>query len=740
MAVFSKSGVVLYTTCDYRKAMPFKGLFRSSKDDTRSHRSFLKLRDEVVANIPPQLKPVPPKSKSNQVSNSSPITHEADYRTSKYFDSQDLIGSDSDDVDSNTRKPNSAKDGDLQRRSYGGSQRDQGNQGNQGNKGNHRENTMGNAGKDQGSQTANSKRNNGNHDDDKHVSSPTQDSDRTNFYKQGYSTQDSDSSIDERNHSSSRYHHSHYNTGDIVSHDSASFHSSHDTLHHSISAKPPQINVQSYDHSNSHNYDSDASFDNRNAYESDYSDHSNHRNETRNSFDSQDYNSKNSLASNPPSSQLSPRNDNFSHKKSGSIHVKSNPNTGSSTPVLKKDQSSLGLKRFLKRMVKDKSPLSHSKSSELFNHYGTVGKLLGTGASGSVNLITSKDDGNIYAVKKFRPKLPAESESDYKTKVRNEFKIGNMLHHENLIFTKELIKDYPHKSRLSSHDAEYYIVMEYCPYDFFNLVMSGLMEVNEIACYFKQIINGVAFLHQHGLAHRDLKLDNCVVNDWGQLKIIDFGSAVQFKRDLFVNGSSGLDLTQSNTSLDSRQSVTLARGIVGSDPYLAPEVFEPSNFGYDPRLVDIWSIAIIYCCMILRRFPWKIPKSSDPSFKSFSQPDDNIHDSLSDVSLSTQDSNSSRRNGRGPERLLRLLPIESRKLISSMLIIDPTRRYLVEDILDDQFYNEIDHCHNIGKDKYYTANNHKHHLVTEEELNKINEEKSKQKERDREKKNHRHDR
>ena len=46
-----------------------------------------------------------------------------------------------------------------------------------------------------------------------------------------------------------------------------------------------------------------------------------------------------------------------------------------------------------------------------------------------------------------------------------------------------------------------------------------------------------------------------------------------------------------------------ARGVVGSDPYLSPEVFEPLGMGYDPRGADVWSIAIIYCCMILKRFP-----------------------------------------------------------------------------------------------------------------------------------------
>lgn len=56
-------------------------------------------------------------------------------------------------------------------------------------------------------------------------------------------------------------------------------------------------------------------------------------------------------------------------------------------------------------------------------------------------------------------------------------------------------------------------------------------------------------------------------------------------------------------------------GIVGSDPYLAPEVYDEKR--YDPRFTDIWSLAIIFCCMSLRRFPWKQPRISDNSYHLF---------------------------------------------------------------------------------------------------------------------------
>jgi serine/threonine protein kinase len=126
--------------------------------------------------------------------------------------------------------------------------------------------------------------------------------------------------------------------------------------------------------------------------------------------------------------------------------------------------------------------------------------------------------------------------------------------------------------------------------------MSGKMCRPEIYCVFRQISDGVEYLHEMGLAHRDLKLDNCVMTNDNFVKLIDFGTAAVFHYP--------------------GKSHTPATGIVGSDPYLAPEVL--NNQPYDPRKADVWSLAIIFLCMILRRFPWKIPDpATDPSFKAF---------------------------------------------------------------------------------------------------------------------------
>lgn len=319
-------------------------------------------------------------------------------------------------------------------------------------------------------------------------------------------------------------------------------------------------------------------------------------------------------------------------------------------------------------------------TSHLSRDYN-IGHEIGAGASGSVNLVTAKSDGRLFALKRFRHQLKGEPLSEYLAKVRNEFVIGEHLHHPNLIRTVRMFQE--------EGARDYYILMEYCPYDFFNLVMSGLMSRGEIFCYLRQIVNGVAHLHAAGIAHRDLKLDNCVVDVRGVLKLVDFGLAFQFRK-----ARSGVLPPNSEPHGDDHVLV-YARGIVGSDPYLSPEVLV-NKAGYDPRLADIWSVAIIYCCMVLKRFPWKLPRTADPLYRAFAGLNNLDQPVSAEEMLATTVSELTVHEHRvpkyGPDRLLALLPTASRPLMRGMLTIDPAKRFRVEDVLADLFFREIDYC------------------------------------------------
>jgi serine/threonine protein kinase len=434
------------------------------------------------------------------------------------------------------------------------------------------------------------------------------------------------------------------------------------------------------------------------------------------------------------------------------------------------------LKRFLKlgnhhKMKRSNSPASSVKSGTrtppgarssmqipfgddhgLTSKYGKLGKVLGSGAGGSVRLMKRSEDGVVFAVKEFRPRHTYETEREYVKKLTAEYCMGSSLHHGNVIETLDIVQE----------KGKWYEVMEYAPYDLFAIVMSGKMSREEITCCFLQMLSGVTYLHSMGLAHRDLKLDNVVVSEHGILKIIDFGSAHVFKYP-FENGivlASG----KCHSSVDLFCiRADIPQGIVGSDPYLAPEVYDERK--YDPTAVDIWSLAIIFCCMTLRRFPWKVPRLTDNSFKLFAAEPTPGHDPnklILPPSKSTNDLASTPRrdvdfndpipsqpeateqdksekdgdkqgtasnNGtqqpateekkvtiRGPWRILRLLPRESRHVIGRMLQIDPKKRAKMDEILQDDWVANTIICRQVENGVVIHADDHTHILKGPQEV------------------------
>lgn len=319
--------------------------------------------------------------------------------------------------------------------------------------------------------------------------------------------------------------------------------------------------------------------------------------------------------------------------------------------------------------------------------YGKAGKILGSGAGGSVRIVKRLSDNQLFAVKEFRERGPTESQKEYNKKVTAEFCVASAMHHSNVIETMEVLKD----------NQKWYQIMEYAPYDLFAIVMTGKMEKQEIFCCFKQLLRGVEYMHGMGLAHRDLKLDNLVVDEHGIIKIIDFGSAIVFKYPF-------------------EEEIHEATGIVGSDPYLSPETC--TSLKYSPEPADIWSCAIIFCCMWLRRFPWKSPRLSDNSFKQFAAAD-STGQIGSDAALTSAPTQSQQPQGndaqpviRGPWRLLRLLPRETRSVVKGMLELDPNNRFRMHDIVVDEWIQAIDMCY---EDKLnhtvHKSNGHNHVLI-----------------------------
>ncbi|KAF9344083.1 serine/threonine protein kinase [Mortierella sp. AD094] len=331
----------------------------------------------------------------------------------------------------------------------------------------------------------------------------------------------------------------------------------------------------------------------------------------------------------------------------------SQPNNGHVEPTSHKTKKS-GSKSSSDSKAHHHGPHGNCIETDLRKKYGKIGKVIGSGAGGTVRVICRDSDKKSFAIKQFRKRKPNESERTYIKKLTSEYCLGSTFHHPNIIETLDIV-----------HESDnYYEIMEFAKHELFTAVMSGAMGRDEIACCFRGVSNGVAYLHEMGVAHRDLKLDNIVMNERGIVKIIDFGCSMVYQHPF-------------------EKKIHMAKGISGSDPYIAPEVFTTEE--HDPRFADVWSLGIIFVCMTLRRFPWKLAKKDDTSFESYC--------------------NSS---GAGKNRLLKLMPRESRAILSRMLEVDPAKRALMTEVMEDSWVKNIEactvqnsclyHCHHLGED------------------------------------------
>lgn len=90
--------------------------------------------------------------------------------------------------------------------------------------------------------------------------------------------------------------------------------------------------------------------------------------------------------------------------------------------------------------------LHEATNAHLSKKYGKWGKVLGSGAGGTVRLIkaSQKQGGSTYAVKEFRPRRQGEGEKEYQRKVTAEFCVGVTLRHINVIETVDIVNDHGH--------------------------------------------------------------------------------------------------------------------------------------------------------------------------------------------------------------------------------------------------------------------------------------------------------
>lgn len=118
--------------------------------------------------------------------------------------------------------------------------------------------------------------------------------------------------------------------------------------------------------------------------------------------------------------------------------------------------------------------------------------------------------------------------------------------------------------------------MELCPEGTLESLveMSGGLHEVFTRRYTVQLLDAVAELHRHGVVHRDIKPGNIFLTKTGNcLKLGDFGCAVKIQAHTTVTGE--------------------LQGYVGTQAYMAPEVFTKNHTVGHGRAVDVWSVGCV---------------------------------------------------------------------------------------------------------------------------------------------------
>ncbi|KIW20385.1 hypothetical protein PV08_00960 [Exophiala spinifera] len=303
-------------------------------------------------------------------------------------------------------------------------------------------------------------------------------------------------------------------------------------------------------------------------------------------------------------------------------------------------------------------------------------KEVGRGASATVKIMLRRGDKRsdgapLFAVKEFRKRSTRETEEEYVRKVKSEYTIAKSANHPNIVRTV----------RLCTSNDRWNHVMEFCQQgELFSLVERKYFKAEDRNCIFKQVLRGVGYLHEHGIAHRDIKLENLLMTDEGHIKITDFGAS-----EVFCGDHPGIASSRGLCGQGMREHRMSPAGICGSRPYISPEVLA-ENREYDPSKLDAWSCGILFMTIFLVGNPWQSARKHESNYAAFLKGWEAF---LSGSDEAAIDENSYPQCG----PIFNALPSHSqRRCILKLLHPDPNQRCTVVEALNDRWIKSIDCC------------------------------------------------
>ena len=291
----------------------------------------------------------------------------------------------------------------------------------------------------------------------------------------------------------------------------------------------------------------------------------------------------------------------------------------------------------------------YPNTSQEFYKYG---RILGKGAFGKVNLALHLASGRLVAIKSFNKKKLTTKRA--KRKIKTEIEALSKL--RNPFCTQ--IYDY------FETDTHILIVMEYVCGDLLGYIRKrAKISESTAKIIFKQIIKGLQYIHKKKIVHRDIKLDNVLIDLTNTVKICDFGVCrILQPGDIMYEHC-------------------------GTPAYIAPEIFKDE--GYEGFACDIWSAGVTLYYMLAGMQPFKADKVED----------------LKEVIL------------KGEFDPIENVSKEANDLIEGMLQLNPNKRFTIEDILKHPWLKNV----NIkNREKLNIFTNAEKGLLSKYDVNYLN--------------------
>ena len=290
------------------------------------------------------------------------------------------------------------------------------------------------------------------------------------------------------------------------------------------------------------------------------------------------------------------------------------------------------------------------------------GRLIGQGAFGKVNLGLNVLTGRVVAIKSFNKKNLNSPNNENMKKIIYETNLMRKLNHPNITKILEMFED----------DKYILIIMEYINGgNLFSFVKKRRKLTEKISKFlFKQIILGIKNIHSKNIVHRDIKLENILIDLNNTIKICDFGI--------------GRILSSPDELLHDQ---------CGTPMYMAPEILLCSkDKGYLGFPVDIWSAGIALYIMLSGTLPFSVKNEND----SFVEGNNN---KKKNIALKKAIINNN------PKKIEKISD-KARDLLHGLLNKDPSKRLTCDEILNHPWLN----------DEEIANSNNKHHLFTKAEM------------------------